>query len=212
MKKIISALILASLLSSCVTRRACERRFTDLGANVSTTDSTNTLTVIRDTTILVKIPGDTVGTSVLLNDVVRLNSELPSLPLTESSLSESSKLGAGHLGVGQLGVGQLGATQSSVTQSNVSTLSTRLSKSTIWLKDGRLHHRLEQKDTTVSATIKGALKTTHKTSITRSQKERTIQQTRYANQLTGWQWTQVYLGRMLLVILTVLLLWKILRS
>lgn len=197
MKKIISALILASLLSSCVTRRACERRFTDLGANVSTTDSTNTLTVIRDTTILVKIPGDTVGTSVLLNDVVRLNSELPSLPLTESSLSESSKLGA---------------TQSSVTQSNVSTLSTRLSKSTIWLKDGRLHHRLEQKDTTVSATIKGALKTTHKTSITRSQKERTIQQTRYANQLTGWQWTQVYLGRMLLVILTVLLLWKILRS
>jgi len=118
--------------------------------------------VIRDTTIWVKIPGDTVLLTTPIDEVSRLN--------------------------------------------------TALATSTAWIKDGKISHRLEQKDTTVPATIKGALKTTHKTSITRSQKERTIQQTRYANQLTGWQWTQVYLGRIFLGALVVIFLWKVMNA
>lgn len=155
--KNISALILALLLSSCVTRRACE--------------STNTQTVIRDTTIYVKIPGDTSGSSVLLNDVVRLNATLASDQSTE-----------------------------------VSRLKTQLGVSSVWLKDGSLHHRLEQKDTAVVTTLKGALKT----STTHDRREQTIVQARYINHLTGWQWTQVYLGRAFLGLLILLALWKVL--
>jgi len=157
-----------------VTRRACERRFAGAGAgtNINNTSSTNTHTVIRDTTIYVKIPGDTAASSVLLNDVVRLNATLASDQSTE-----------------------------------VSRLKTQLGVSSIWLADGRLHHRLEQKDTAVASTLKGALKT----STTYDKREQIIVQTRYINQLTGWQWTQVYLGRAFLGILIVLALWKVMK-
>lgn len=182
MKKIISALILSLLLCSCVTRQACERLFANAwlesrdggigaGADINTTASTNRLTLIRDTTIYVKIPGDTSGASVLLNDVVRLNATLASDQSTE-----------------------------------VSRLKTQLGISSIWLADGRLHHRLEQKDTAVVTTLKGALKTSN----THDKKEQTIIPARYINHLTGWQWTQVYLGRAFLGILILLALWKVL--
>lgn len=163
-EKIISVVILALLLCSCVTRQACERRFANAwlesrdgeigaGADINTTASTYTLMLIRDTTIYVQIPGDTV------------EGEVPSVPLSESSLLESGRLGAS-----QLGVGQLGATQLSVPKTNVSTLNTRLATSTIWLKDGRLHQKLEQKDTTVATKLRGALKT----STTQNKKECTM--------------------------------------
>lgn len=154
MNKIISGLILTLLLSSCVTRRACERRFPVERAD-SISSSTNTVTVIKDTTIFIRIPGDTLAAKGLLTDV--------------------------------------------------SQLSTSLATSSVYVKDGIINHRLEQMDTVIGATIKGALKS----SSTLEKNEHTILQTRYINQLTGWQWTQVYLGRILLGMVGVWILLKL---
>lgn len=156
MKKIISVIVLALLLDSCVTRQACEKRFATIKSD-SISSSTNTVTIIQDTTIYVNIPGDTVEASK---------------PITDTS-----------------------------------RLITPMAISSVWVKNGKLKHRLEQKTTSLPTTIKGALKT----NITLDKKVQTIVRTRYTNQLSGWQWTQVYLGRVFMAALIVIVLWNVLK-
>ncbi len=148
MKKYTCVIVLISLLTACVTRQKCERKFPVHDSSVT---SVNTITVIKDTTIYLKIPGDTVFQWVAVSD------------------------------------------------SSVSRLSTPLAQSSVWIKDGRLNHRLEQKDTILSNSIKGALQTT----ITELNQKEVLNQTEYINQLTWWQWLQVYLGRVFLGVMIV---------
>ncbi len=66
-------LIILTFLTSCATRKMCDRKFP---AGVNTT--VNTVTVIRDTTIYIEIPGDTVFQSVPVveGEVSKLNTPL----------------------------------------------------------------------------------------------------------------------------------------
>lgn len=158
--KTIIGLILLIALSGCITRQACNRKFPP-----EETDSvrviTRTLTTIRDTTVYVQIPGDTV---------------FESLPVKDGN--------------------------------ELSKLQTSLAISAAWIKDGKLNHRLEQKDTAVASTIKGALKTSRQL----ESKNEVTTKTEYINRLTGWQWFQIYLGRIFAVIFLLLILMKSIRK
>ncbi len=115
----------------------------------------STITVIRDTTIYIEIPGDTTFTSV---------------PLVDGEISK---------------------------------INTPLAISYAWVTAGKLNHRLEQKDTVLPTTLKGALKTTIKEVQVQEVK------TRIEFRLTGWQQVQVYLGRVLLGIIVLILAWDL---
>ncbi len=138
-----------------MTRERCERKYPAGTGSVSTT--VNTISTIRDTTIYVWVPGDTVFQWVAVSDTA------------------------------------------------VSSLNTPLAHSSAWIRDGRLNHRLEQRDTIISKTIEGALKTT----ITESQRKEILVKTEYINELTWWQWLQVYLGRVFIGLLVVIIAWRV---
>jgi hypothetical protein len=126
-------------------------------AHDNSVTTVNTIKVIRDTTIYIKIPGDTVFLSV---------------PMVEGEISK---------------------------------LNTPLAISYAWVLSGKLNHRLEQKDTAMATTIKGALKTT----IKESQKQEV--KTRIENRLTSWQQVQVYLGRVFLGIIAIVVVYRIFK-
>lgn len=149
MKLIIWMLILTLLMGSCVTRRSCGRKFPYKESD-SVSVFSNTVTLIRDTTIYVKIPGDTVFESV---------------PVYEFS-----------------------------------TLSDGLATSVAWIKDGKLNHRLNQKDTIIPFTIKGALSR----SVTETRRFNNEKRIVYINNQSKWQ-IQKNLGRIILIISSYLL-------
>lgn len=158
MKNLFLFLFFLTIFSGCVTRKACDRKFPDKEKDSVSVVST-TVTVIRDTTIYIQIPGDTVYTSV---------------PVSNNELS---------------------------------ILNTSMATSEAWIRDGKLNHRLEQKDTVVASTLKGALKTTREV----ESKKEVTHHTEYINQLTGWQRVQVYLGRFFVLIFVIIILWKLLN-
>lgn len=59
--------VLSILCSSCITRRACERRFPPITYD-SVSVVMNTVTIYRDTTIYVHLPGDTVDQSIRVDE------------------------------------------------------------------------------------------------------------------------------------------------
>lgn len=159
MKTTITLILLTLSFWSCVTREACERKFPNNRTD-SFREIKNTITTIRDTTVFLQIPGDTVFESV------------------PASGNESSNL------------------------------KTSLAISAAWIEDGKLNHRLEQKDTSVASNIKGAIKTTRQL----ESKNEITNKTEYINRITGWQWFQIYLGRFFLLILVLLTLWVLLKK
>lgn len=156
MKNLILFLFFLTIFSGCVTRKACDRKFPDKEKDSVSLVST-TVTVIRDTTIYIQIPGDTVFKSVNASD------------------------------------------------NELSKLNTSLASSEAWIRDGKLNHRLEQKDTIVASTIKGALKTTREV----ESKKEVINHANYIYRLNGWQWFQVWMGRVLGFIVMLLILWRL---
>lgn len=130
------------VISGCVTRRACDRKFPGSVDSVRTVS--RTVTTYKDTVVYVKLIGDTVFSTLLLTDK----------PVD-------------------------------------SKLNTPLAKCTVSVKDGKLTHRLEQKDTTLSSTIRNAQKYTTTSNIKEHTKTRIIKE----NIPTPWQWFQIYLGR-----------------
>lgn len=156
MKNLILFLFFLTIFFGCVTRKSCDRKFPDKEKD-SVSVVSATVTVIRDTTIYIQIPGDTIYKSVFASD------------------------------------------------NEISKLNTSLATSEAWIRDGKLNHRLEQKDTVVASTIKGALKTTREVE---SRKE-VINHIEYVNRLTGWQWVQVWIGRIFGFIVVLLILWRL---
>ncbi len=148
MKKIIGVIVLITILTSCATSARFKKKPLK-GSSVET--KTNTVTIIRDTTIYITIPGDTVFHTMPLDD------------------------------------------------GEVSKLVTPLAFSYAWLNDGKVFHRLEQRDTVVPKNIKGALKTT----IAESHKQEIKDHIEYINKLSTWQWLQVYFGRVFMGVLMI---------
>lgn len=157
MKLLIILLLVTIIASSCITRKACERRFPTL-IHDSTQIVTNTITVYRDTTLYIHIPGDTVFKSINIDE-------------------------------------------------GVSLIKTPYTTSYAWVTDGILKHKLEQKDTAVLQNIKGALRTTTKD----QQYNKTIERVKYVNKLTNWQIFQIYLGRLLTVLIILLLCLQLIK-
>lgn len=157
MKTIFITLILL-ILSSCITRKACDRKF-PLAAIDSMKEIIRTVTTYRDTTLFITVKGDTVF------------KELP------------------------------------VNVNEVNRLSTSLSMSEAWINNGKLKHRLVQKDTIIPATVKNALKT----SVTASETVKVLYHERKVNELTQWQRIEIWIGRILTGLVLLLLLLKFIK-
>ncbi|HLN52749.1 MAG TPA: hypothetical protein VK212_03505 [Lentimicrobium sp.] len=156
--KAIHIILICLSLSSCVTRRACDRKFPSTEKD-SVREVINTVSTYRDTTIFIKIQGDTVYRENILRE------------------------------------------------GNVSKLNTSLAISEAWVSNGKLKHRLTQKDTIIPKTLKSALKTT----LTASEKEKVVYRVRKVNELTNWQWVQVWAGRVFMLLFVAAILIKGLR-
>lgn len=157
MKTILIALTLL-ILSSCITRKACDRKF-PLAAKDSMKEIIRTVTTYRDTTLFITVKGDTVF------------KELP------------------------------------VNVNEVNRLSTSLSMSEAWISNGKLKHRMVQKDTVIPATVKNALKT----SVTASESVKVFYHERKVNELTQWQRIEIWIGRILTGLVLLLLLLKFIK-
>lgn len=157
MKKILCLSALAFLMVSCVTRKTCERKFQAYQAD-SVLTVTNIVTVIRDTTIYVRLPGDTVFETVPIDDV--------------------------------------------------SILSTGMATSSAWVKDGKLKHKLETRDTSIGVQFRGALKT----SSSSFERNRIIKQKSFYNQLSSWQLLLICLGKVFFITIIIVILYKTLKN
>lgn len=141
LKQLFLVVLLSILASSCITRKACERRFPLTGYD-SISVVTNTVTTYRDTTIYIHLPGDTVYRSIGVDE-------------------------------------------------GVSELKLPMARSLAWVKDGRLEHRLERRDTVIQKGLPDAIKNI--TNLT--QKERIVYRTKEINFLTFWDKVWIWLGR-----------------
>ena len=167
MKKLLFIILLiavAYLLSGCVTKRACDRKFPP---EVQTNTKETIIKTTRDTTIIIQLPGDT----------AILEKEIPVIKDSRGLL-----------------------------QTEKSFLTTDLAYSFAWVQDGKLKHELFQKSTEFEKTIKNAI------SEAISQKETKVDNYIKVNELSGWQWAQIYAGRLLLIALALLTLFLLIRK
>jgi hypothetical protein len=86
-------------------------------------------------------------------------------------------------------------------QSELSKLHTEYSDSWARVLDGRLVHRLVQNESAIASIVKGAIKY-----VDRVQYVKEVAPPLVTNELTGWQWFQVWAGRLFLASILVLVL------
>jgi len=165
MKSAIFIVSIALCMSSCISRKYCDRKFPDTRFD-SSNKSIEIITKYRDTTIYINIKGDT-----FRNDLIT------------------------HLDTAGL------------SMSRVSELQTSLAISKAWVTKGILHHELVQNDTLLSQTIKNAITNSAITSTS----ERIVNKAIITNILSGWQWFQIWLGRILLFFSIIYFGFKIFR-
>jgi hypothetical protein len=83
------------------------------------------------------------------------------------------------------------------TRRAISELNTYLARSRVQVVDGSLIHELMQHDTVLQRLISNAIR--EQTTTTDRTRVETVEVVR--NELTGWQWVQVYAGRAMLVLM-----------
>jgi CBS domain-containing protein len=86
--------------------------------------------------------------------------------------------------------------------SPISVLNTPLASSRAWVDEGVLKHELVQKDTIVKKVLKDAIKDVAITTVKDTEKVKVDR----VNYLTGWQWFQVWTGRILGLLLVICIL------
>jgi hypothetical protein len=121
---------------------------------------TNTVTIIHDTLINIKLTGDTV------------------YKITQAS------------------------------NNAISELNTPLACSYAWIENGMLNHKLQQKDTVIPALIKNAYRSTKTT----TNEFRIATKVIKTNQLTSWQWVQIYMGRVFVALIVLSTVWFLLKK
>lgn len=156
---LLSILILITLMPSCSTKRSCEGR-KHLNDSDSSSMVTNTVTIIHDTVINVKLFGDTV------------------YKVTQPS------------------------------NNAISELTTPLACSYAWIENGKLNHKLQQKDTIIPALLKNAYKSTK----TATNEFRNATKVIKTHQLTSWQWFQIYMGRSFAALIVLSTVWFLLKK
>jgi hypothetical protein len=156
MKQLILFLIAAFTLSSCVTQRACDRKFPP---QQTTTIIRDSIVIYRDTTIYITLPREVVTLTDTV--VVYIREGFP-----ESDRSELH--------------GTFAWTWAQV-------------------KKGRLLHELHQNDTTIARTIERAIRDARVTETI----EKVV--VREVNYVTGWQWFQIWAGRLLMFALLIII-------
>ncbi len=150
-------MIMMIVISGCITRKACNRRFPSVSAD-SIKEISTTLTRVKDTTIYIQIPETT---------FFKVSAALPGI---------------------------------------ISKLDNSFSQSEAWISDGLLKHRLIQNDTNIPVTIPDAIKTI----TTTNDKVHIRYVTREVNKLTWWQQTQIYSGKVMLILLLLFIIYRIL--
>jgi hypothetical protein len=152
--KLIGLVFFALLLSGCVTQKRCDQKFPP---QLITSDSviTNTITIYRDTTIYVYLPGDTVYDTVHVTIENGIANSRPSIHETDLAWSKAQVV------------------------------------------DGRLIHELIQKDSVLARVIENAIRESATTTDRNRIKTEIIEK----NYVTGWQWFQIWMGRLFGIIL-----------
>lgn len=84
----------------------------------------------------------------------------------------------------------------------VSKIASPMAVSEAWISQGKLNHRLSQKETMVPAVINDAVKTT----VTTADRERIVHRVKKVNELTNWQLIQIWIGRALIFYVLILLI------
>lgn len=174
MKKILFMMILTSIL---LILGSCSRKAHPT-ASIQTSESSRTVITRRDTTVKVRIKGDTLKNmfTIKLKDV-------------SQAINQDINRNISH------NIGQ-DICQDINQRIELSELRTPYSISKVWLNDGNLMHEHIQKDTILSVRIKNAL-VHEKTTSTKKEIEVKIERVNY---LTGWQWFQVWVGRILMAV------------
>jgi hypothetical protein len=144
-----------ALLSGCITREKCQRRYPP---EVITEVITETQIITRDTLIYITLPPEV----VVHTDTVLIDQ------------------------------------QTGLVNSRRSYLETSLAWSTAQVIDSRLHHELQQPDTTIEVRLKDALKTVDRLQRELSEKITTVE---VEKPLTWWQQTMIRGGYLLLALI-----------
>jgi len=168
MKRLFYIFSIALLLSSCMTtkleRQEMRRKAKCEKLGCYSSDSMmiirETITIKRDTTIYIHVPGMTV------HDTIEVEQD----PVT--GLINSKK----------------------------SILQVPFATSYAWVQNGKLHHDLIQKDSLITEVVKDALWLI-KENETLRQKLTIKGPPERINYVTGWQWFQIWSGRILLILL-----------
>jgi hypothetical protein len=156
--RLVSIVIFISIVVSCSTKRTCERKY--LKYSDSSVRVTNTVTIIHDTLINIKLKGDTVYKVIFPSN------------------------------------------------GEISELTTPLACSFAWIANGKLNHRLQQKDTVIPASIKNAVRSTNTTTNEFRNATKVIK----TNQLTSWQWFQIYMGRSFAALIVLSTVWFFMKK
>lgn len=151
-------------------------------ASIQSIESSRTVITRRDTTVKVRIKGDTLRNMFTIkhNDISQANSQANNQDISQGIIQEIAQ----------------GIKQDFNRPIELSELSTPYSISKVWINDGNLMHEHIQKDTILNVKIKDAL--VHEKSI--STKKETEVKIERVNYLTGWQWFQVWVGRVLILL------------
>lgn len=90
----------------------------------------------------------------------------------------------------------------------ISVLTTPLACSYAWIENGKLNHKLQQKDTVIPALLKNVYKSTKTTTNEFRNASKVIK----TNQLTSWQWFQIYMGRSFEALIVLSTVWFLLKK
>jgi hypothetical protein len=96
----------------------------------------------------------------------------------------------------------------SIMHSDVSKLYTSLAESWAWVENGKLMHRLTQNDTLLAQHIKNAIMQSFST-VTTSENKTIIKE---VNRINGWQWFQIWVGRLFALIIAVYFGFKVVKN
>jgi hypothetical protein len=159
--QLIGLVFVALLLSGCVTQKRCEQKFPPEISTVTET-ITKTVTVYRDTTIFVHMPGDTVRDTIEVVVDRGIANSKPSIHETKFAWSKAQVI------------------------------------------NGLLLHQLIQKDSVLKFMLDNAIRESTTAIENKTTQTRILEK----NYVTGWQWFQIWLGRILVVLIVFVVIFR----
>jgi hypothetical protein len=94
-----------------------------------------------------------------------------------------------------------------IASSDKSRLDTQYAFSIAYVHDSKLYHNLFQKESEIASTIKDAIQNNSKVEY----KYITNTVTKTTNVITHWQWVQIWMGRILMVMLLIVIVFTVIK-